>query len=239
MDNIIENGCIRKYINEYLFEGKEENSSELNFLFRKLNYFYKMNLIKKLDNKVQFSEYHLVNRYLSEFSSQFDVKLEYQSVSALLYEAFFYHEYCDVALLANSIKEMERIKLLKKKFRTFFFKFARDNDFKLYNIRTLYNYLYNVCFLIVNTRSYRPVLQILVTNSQGEFNEFKMKQKLMKLKFNLQFENYELHKTDFVITDHIIEIYKDKSFYKFDIDWNGNMNEIERELLIIERSKEC
>ncbi|WP_157456715.1 hypothetical protein [Carnobacterium maltaromaticum] len=233
--NIIHNECIRKYVKEYLFEEKYEDSSELNFLFRILNYFYKMNLIKKCDNEVKFLEYNLVNLYLSEFSSQFDVKPEYQAISALVYEAFYYHEYSDVVLLANSIIEVEPIKVLKKKFSTFFFKFVRDNDFKLSNIGTLYNHLYNICFLIVNTRSYRPVLQILVSNSQGEFHELKMKQKLLKLKFNLKFENYELHKTDFVITDYTIETYEDK----FDINWNRNMSEIERELLIIERDKEC
>lgn len=207
---------IEQKISLFLSDSKESylNQEEVDFLVLVLKMILRKSLYNNKDKVINESDvFNLGNKFMLEFEQKFDVKKDFFSISYLIGEALFYHQNLNIDLLNISIVEHSKVELFDRYLDEFFSNFVVENKLKMANKEKLYAYLYSLCYEQVAINNYKPKLCIAVRISEGEFYEHKIKQELMKLKYNLNLEEKDLKLTDLIITDYINEEHEDKILY--------------------------
>lgn len=209
----LNNEKIKKKLTLFLTDSTEiELEHEVSFLV----FILKMTLEKNRYNHGPEKEtdvFYLGRKFVSEFRRKFDVKKECISSSFISGEALFYHQNLDIKLLTIQVEKKGQSELFTRDFDLFFLKFSIENGLKENNSEKLYDYLYALCFEQVKMNSYKPLLKVMVSCSEGEFSEYKIKQELAQLTYHLTFEEKNPKMTDLIITDYVDKENEDKIFY--------------------------
>ncbi|CAD5896367.1 hypothetical protein CMALT430_10173 [Carnobacterium maltaromaticum] len=195
-------------------ESECDLNQEADFLLLILKITLKKNCYNKsIESKNGATIFHFGTKFMNEFRDKFDTKKDDLSISSLVGEAFFYHQNLDLELLDIQQEKFPEIALFDQKFNLFFSDFVLENKIKRNNLEKLYDYVHNLCYEQVNPKSYRPVINIMVSMSSGGFSEYKIKQVLSKLNYNLNLEERKVELTDLVVTNYSNIEFKEKVFY--------------------------
>lgn len=191
----------------------------------------------RIESENEENIFYLGIEFMNKFREKFEVKKNYFSISSFVGEAFFYHQNLDLNLLDIHKEKFPKIELFDRNFKLFFSNFVLENKIKSNNIEKLYEYVHNLCYEQVNLKSYKPVINVMVSMSRGEFSEYKIKQVLSKLNYNLNLEERKVELADVIITNYSNIEFKEKVFYCSNTFSSNLLVKLDIELKKLEENK--